>query len=67
MTLDLAVDSAVTVTLNGVSTTYDTAGRHEFRFDGANVPQSAIQIACTAGTADLLAADAFAGTTISIR
>ena len=67
ITLNVAADSAVTVTLNGVSTTYDTAGRHEFKFDGAVNPQSAVQIACTAGTADLLAADAFIGTAISIR
>lgn len=67
LALHLAADSAVTVTLNGVSTTYDTAGLHEFKFDGADSLQSAVQIACTAGTADLLAADVFVGTAISIR
>ena len=65
--LNLAADSAVTVTLNGVSTTYDTAGRHEFRFDDAANPQGAFQIACTSGTADILAADVFIGMVIFFR
>ena len=61
VTLNLAADSAATVTLNGVSTIYDTAGRHEFKFDGAADPQGAFQIDCTSGTADIIAADAFIG------
>ena len=65
--LNLAADSAVTVTLNGVSTTYDTAGRHEFMFDDAANPQGAFQIACTSGTADILAADVFIGMVIFFR
>ena len=66
-TFSLDADSVLVVTLDGVSTTYDTAGTHEFRFRGTAGSEVAVSVACTAGTAELLSADHLDGTILSIR
>lgn len=63
----LDAGSTLVVTLDGVSTTYDTAGTHEFRFRGMAGSEVAVSVACTAGTAELLSADHLGGTILSIR
>ena len=65
--VDVAAESAVTVTVNGVSTTYDTAGRHELRVDLAAHSENALAFSCSAGSAELVGATGLDGTTIVFR
>ena len=65
--LDVAANSAVTVTVNGVSTTYDTAGRHELKVDLAAHSENALAFSCTSGSADLVGANCLDGMAIVFR
>ena len=62
--VDVAAESAVTVTVNGVSTTYDTAGRHELRVDLAAHSENTLAFSCSAGSAELVGATGLDGTAI---
>ena len=64
---DVAANSAVTVTVNGVSTTYDTAGRHELKVDLAAHSDNAVAFSCIAGSADLIGASCLDGTVIVFK
>ena len=65
--LRLAAGSEATVMLNGeLLATCSTEGVHELKFDSALV-QNLLSFACTAGSVDVLSAERFNGTTISIR
>ena len=67
LVLDVAANSAVTVTVNGVSTTYDTAGRHELKVDLTAGSENALAFSCTSGSADLVGASCLDGTAIVFR
>ena len=63
----LDAGSVLVVTLDGVSTTYDTAGAHEFRFKSTAGSENVVSFACTAGAAELLSADRLIGTVFTFR
>ncbi len=63
----LDAGSVLVVTLDGVSTTYDTAGMHEFTFRSTAGSENIVSFACTAGAAELLSADRLIGTVFTFR
>ena len=66
-TFSLDADSVLVVTLDGVSTTYDTAGTHEFTFRSTAGSENVVSFACTAGAVELLSADRLIGTAFTFR
>ena len=66
-TFSLDAGSELVVKLDGVSTTYDTAGTHTFEFRSTAGAENVVSFACTAGAAELLSADRLVGTALSFR
>ena len=67
LAFSLTDGASVAITLNGVSSTYDAAGGHEFMFRGASGSQNEMLVSCLGGSVDLLSAQVVGGTTIVIR